>query len=136
MGQLVRYKNQIDYGPFAPLQLAATHVLDSDSALHLPVCETYQNRAARVVDKLLAMGFECDKPRAGCAIWASLPGTIKMSSYEFCASLLSTKHVALQPGEIFGLSDSRYLRISLTESDENIAKVLNLLKEFLSELSK
>ena len=73
---------------------------------------------------------------AGCAIWAHLPSAVEMSSYEFCASLLSTKHVALQPGEIFGLSDSPYIRISLTESDENIAKVLNLLREFLSELSR
>ena len=130
----MKYKNQIDYGPFAPLQLAASHILDSDSDFHLKACEVYKKRAALVIEELLAMGFECGKPRAGCAIWASLPNRVQMSSYEFCASLLSTKHVALQPGEIFGLKDSRYLRISLTESEQNISKVLNLLKEFLFEL--
>ena len=55
------------------------------------------------------------------------------SSMDLCLYLLESGHIAAVPGEAFGAPDC--IRISFANSDENLEKAMQRLKDALAKLS-
>jgi len=70
-----------------------------------------------LVDRLCAMGFTCEKPKATFYVWLNC----KSSSIEFATKLLSAG-VAVTPGIGFGEHGENYVRFSLTQPKERIVE--------------
>src|SRR6185369_16925228 len=73
VGALRRIKSYVDYGHFAPAQLAAATVLERGADAVAEVRETYRTRAETLVAGLRRAGWQVDAPKATMFVWAQLP---------------------------------------------------------------
>lgn len=117
---LTKVKSQIDSGPPVYIQKVAAKALESYRSNEQPDFlkennRIYAERRDLLVDKLRAMGFKCDKPKATFYVWLNC----QSSSIEFATKLLSVG-VAVTPGIGFGEYGENYVRFSLTQPKERI----------------
>ena len=66
-------------------------------------------------------GLKVHRPEAGMFALVDIRQT-GMSGQDFALSLLRERHVAVMPGESFGAGLNGWLRLSLTQADEDIAR--------------
>lgn len=87
------------------------------------------------LDEMRSWGVRYMKPRGGVYIWCGLPGGVDS---KVLISRARGKGLALMPGNLFypGKKEGRnYIRISYSyESEERLAKGMDLLKETLAEI--
>jgi LL-diaminopimelate aminotransferase len=119
---LAKVKSQIDSGPPVYIQKVAAKALASYKSAEQPDFlkknnKIYAERRDVLVDRLRAMGFKCDKPKATFYVWLNC----KSSSIEFTTKLLSVG-VAVTPGIGFGEHGENYVRFSLTQPKERIVE--------------
>ena len=117
---LAKVKSQIDSGPPVYIQKVAAKALESYKNAEQPDFlkknnRIYAERRDMLVDRLCAMGFTCEKPKATFYVWLNC----KSSSIEFATKLLSAG-VAVTPGIGFGEHGENYVRFSLTQPKERI----------------
>ena len=109
----------MDYGIFAPNQLAAATALtgcDADVAANRAL---YRHRADVLVRALLDAGWAVTAPRATMFLWAKIPPKYAdMGAVAFAAELLQKAGVAVAPGVGFGPGGEGYVRFSLIEPDD------------------
>jgi LL-diaminopimelate aminotransferase len=119
---LAEVKSQIDSGPPVYIQKVATKALESYRSAEQPDFlkknnRIYAERRDVLVDRLCAMGFTCEKPKATFYVWLNC----KSNSIEFATKLLSAG-VAVTPGIGFGEHGENYVRFSLTQPKERIVE--------------
>jgi LL-diaminopimelate aminotransferase len=119
---LAEVKSQIDSGPPVYIQKVAAKALASYESAEQPDFlkknnRIYAERRDVLVDRLRAMGFKCEKPKATFYVWLNC----KSSSIEFATKLLSAG-VAVTPGIGFGEHGENYVRFSLTQPKERIVE--------------
>jgi alanine-synthesizing transaminase len=134
---LATIKGYMDYGSFAPTQLAAATALsscDEDVARNRAV---YKHRAAVLAEGLRAAGWPVTPPEATMFIWAPLPARFaSLGSVAFAAELLEKAGVAVAPGVAFGPGGEGYVRFSLIESDDHVRRACELIGKFLQGSAK
>ena len=130
---LVRMKSYLDYGIFAPAQLAAAHALahcDADVAQNR---ELYRHRAAHLCGQLAAAGWDVPMPKATMFVWAPLPQRHREDgSVRFAMDLLRSVGVAVSPGAGFGENGDGYVRFSLVENDARVTAAVAQIAKFLA----
>jgi LL-diaminopimelate aminotransferase len=119
---LTKIKSQVDSGPPIYIQKVAAKALltyknDKPPYFLKENTRVYAERRDVLVERLCAMGFKCEKPKATFYVWLNC----NCSSIEFAAKLLSAG-VAVTPGIGFGTHGENYVRFSLTQSKERIAE--------------
>src|SRR4030042_1066876 len=115
---LAAVKSQIDSGPPVYIQKVAAKALESYKNAEQPDFlkknnRIYAERRDVLVDRLCAMGFTCEKPKATFYVWLNC----KSSSIEFATKLLSAG-VAVTPGIGFGKNGKNYVGLSFTQPKE------------------
>lgn len=93
----------------------------------------FEKRRDFVYDKLLNLGFECNKPKGAFYIFPSIK-KFGMKSEEFCMKLLKEEKVACVPGNAFGEAGDDYMRISYSYSTEQLEDALNRIESFINKL--
>jgi alanine-synthesizing transaminase len=130
---LARIKSYIDYGSFTPIQIAAVAALEGPQDCVADVCQLYQHRRDVLCAGLNAIGWEVTPPKATMFLWAPIPKQYShLGSLEFSKWLLREAHVVVSPGIGFGEFGNQYVRISLIESDERVARALQNLQKLFS----
>jgi alanine-synthesizing transaminase len=121
VGALKRFKGYVDYGHFAPVQLAAVTALSSacDGAV-AEIRETYRARAEALVAGLREAGWAVPAAAATMFVWAPVP--LQMSSVDFSLRLLERARVAVAPGVGFGPGGEGWVRFALVEEVDRIAE--------------
>lgn len=94
----------------------------------------YDMRRRLIVDGLNEMGLKCFEPEGAFYVFPSVKST-GLTSMEFCEKLIYSKHVAVVPGDAFGVSGEGFIRISYSYSIKHITEALERIKEFLKELN-
>jgi LL-diaminopimelate aminotransferase len=117
---LTQVKSQVDSGPPVYIQKVAAAALASYTSSEQPDFlkknnSVYAERRDLLVNRLRAMGFECEKPKATFYVWLNC----KSSSMEFASKLLSVG-VVVTPGVGFGEHGENYVRVALTQPKERI----------------
>lgn len=95
--------------------------------------QEFEKRRDFVYDKLLKLGFECNKPKGAFYIFPSIK-KFGMKSEEFCMKLLREEKVACVPGNAFGEAGDDYMRISYSYSIEQLEDGLNRIESFVNKL--
>lgn len=95
--------------------------------------QEFEKRRDFVYDKLLKLGFHCNKPKGAFYIFPSIK-KFGMKSEEFCMKLLSEEKVACVPGNAFGKSGDEYMRISYSYSIEQLEDALSRIESFINKL--
>lgn len=114
-------------------QYAAIEALRScDDDIEL-MAQEYNRRRRLIVNGFNRIGLECREPKGAFYAFPSIKST-GLSSEEFCQKLLSSKKVAVVPGNAFGESGEGFIRASYCYSVEHIMEALRRIEEFLKEL--
>jgi LL-diaminopimelate aminotransferase len=128
---LTKVKSQVDSGPSVYIQKVAAKALatyknDKPPAFLKENNKIYAERRDILVERLCAMGFKCDKPKATFYVWLNC----NCSSIEFAAKLLSAG-VVVTPGVGFGAHGENYVRFSLTQPKERIIEASKRIASLL-----
>jgi alanine-synthesizing transaminase len=129
---LATIKGYLDYGIFAPAQLAAATALTSCDADVTANRDRYRRRAALLAERLTAAGWPVAPPVASMFLWAALPPSHRdLGSVAFSAALLEQARVAVSPGVGFGPGGEGFVRFSLVEEDDRAVKACEAIGRFL-----
>lgn len=131
---LTRIKSYLDYGAFAPIQVAATAALNGPQDYVDEIRGIYQERRDVLVEGLNAAGWEVESPKASMFAWARVPEKLRhLGSLEFSKLLMQEAEVAVSPGIGFGEYGDEYVRISMVENKQRIRQATRNVKRFLNE---
>ncbi|MDP3008021.1 MAG: alanine transaminase [Methylococcales bacterium] len=115
---LARIKSYLDYGTFAPIQIAAIAALEGPQECVHEISEMYCKRRDVLCDGLNAIGWAVEKPKATMFVWAKIPEQYAaMGSLEFSKKLLLEAKVAVAPGIGFGQYGDTHVRFGLIENE-------------------
>jgi alanine-synthesizing transaminase len=115
---LARIKSYLDYGTFAPIQIAAIAALEGPQECVAEIAEMYKKRRDVLCEGLNAAGWPVIKPKATMFVWAKIPDAyLEMGSLEFSKKLLLEARVAVAPGVGFGQYGDDHVRFGLIENE-------------------
>ncbi|MGO4271623.1 aminotransferase A [Paenibacillus sp. TAF58] len=115
-------------------QYAALEALTAGVDDALPMRNAYEVRREYVYDRLVAMGFELEKPNGAFYLFPSI-AKFGLSSQEFTMRLLHEEHVAVVPGDAFTSYGEGHIRISYAYSQEVLEESLDRLERFVNKLT-
>lgn len=113
-------------------QYAALEALTAGIDDALPMRQEYEARRDYVYDRLLAMGFELEKPEGAFYLFPSI-AKFGLTSQEFTMRLLQDEHVAVVPGDAFTSYGEGFIRISYAYSQEVLEESMNRVERFISK---
>ena len=123
---LMRVKSNLDSGIPQAIQIAGIEALQASQECIGENNAIYQRRRDKLVDALRGIGMEITPPKASLYVWARVPEGY--GSAEFAAMLLEEKDIVVTPGSGYGEYGEGYIRLSLTLSDEHLAKAVQRLE--------
>jgi alanine-synthesizing transaminase len=133
VGALATIKGYLDYGSFAPTQLAAATALRTCDSDVVENRTRYQHRAEVLVRGLREAGWPVEPPRATMFVWAPLPAShAAAGSVAFASDLLQHAEVAVAPGLGFGPGGEGHVRFSLIEPDDRVRQACERIGKFLA----
>jgi alanine-synthesizing transaminase len=132
IGALTRVKSYLDYGAFAPIQIAATAALNGPQDTVAEMRRLYRERRDLLVKGLRQAGWETPSPEGSMFLWAPIPERFRhLGSVEFSKLLLARAKIAVAPGLGFGEHGDGHVRIALVENSQRIRQALRGIRSFL-----
>ncbi len=132
VGALRKVKSYLDYGMFAPIQIAATVALDGPQQCVKEIVEIYRKRRDVLCNGLNRIGWSVEKPQSTMFVWAKIPGGRGLrKSMPFAKKLLREGKVAVSPGLGFGEYGEGYVRFALVENENRIRQAIKGIKQVL-----
>ncbi len=105
----------------APVQAAAVAAL-GDTAHVTAQAEIYRRRRANLRPALEAAGFRIDHSEAGLYLWATRDEPCLQT-----VGWLAERGILVAPGDFYGATGDRHVRIALTATDERLAAAADRL---------
>ncbi|MEI5986238.1 MULTISPECIES: pyridoxal phosphate-dependent aminotransferase [Sphingobacterium] len=130
IGEILRFKSNMDSGTFYPLQMAAAKALSLDKSWYTQLNEEYKLRRVKVFELMDLLNCKYDPNQVGLFVWAKIPATYQ-DSYQLADDILYKAHVFITPGGIFGSAGEQYIRISLCAQTAVYELAINRIKESL-----
>ncbi len=131
---LARIKSYLDYGTFAPIQIAAIAALEGPQDCVHDIAKMYEKRRDVLCDGLNAAGWPVIKPRATMFVWAPIPEPYKaMGSLEFSKKLLVDAQVAVAPGIGFGQYGDDHVRFGLIENEHRTRQAVRGIRNMMKK---
>ena len=114
-------------------QAAARYAL-SRNDIALGICEEYEQRRNLIYQGLSEIpGMHCMKPEGAFYIFPDIRA-LPLDADQFCERLLDEAGVVCIPGEAFGASGKGCIRISYSDSVENLIEAIRRIKGFVATL--
>jgi alanine-synthesizing transaminase len=127
---LTRMKSYLDYGTFAPIQIAAITALEDSQDCVRDIRDMYCKRRDVLCEGLNALGWTVEKPKATMFVWAPIPEQYKaIGSLEFTKKLLAEAKVAVSPGIGFGSYGDDHVRFALIENPHRTRQALRGIRD-------
>jgi alanine-synthesizing transaminase len=130
---LTRVKSYLDYGAFAPIQIAAAAALTGPQDCVAEMRDLYRERRDVMVKGLAAAGWKVPSPEGSMFLWAPIPERFRhLGSVDFAKLLLAKAKVAVAPGIGFGEHGDGHVRIALVENSQRIRQAMRGIRNFLA----
>lgn len=134
---LTRVKSYLDYGAYTPIQVAASHALNSGDECIAEIREVYKKRRDVMVEAFENAGFPVPAPRASMFAWAKIPEKFRhLGSVEFAKLLIEKADVAVAPGIGFGEQGDEYVRLALVENEQRLRQAARNIRRFFEGADK
>ena len=131
---LARIKSYLDYGTFAPIQIAAIAALEGPQECVAEIAEMYKKRRDVLCEGLTAAGWPVEKPKATMFVWAKIPDAyLAMGSLEFSKKLLLDAKVAVAPGVGFGNYGDDHVRFGLIENEHRTRQAVRGIRMMMKK---
>jgi aspartate aminotransferase len=132
---MAKIQTQTTSGTFTFGQHGLVAALNGDQACVEEMRQEFERRAEHIHTRLNALdGVSCPRPAGAFYVFPDVSGTFAKlgvsGSIEFAQRLLEDSHVAVVPGEAFGVDSG--VRLSFATSMEMIDKGLDRLESFLA----
>jgi len=124
---LNRFKTNLDYGVFTPIQKAAISALRNSDQFSENLRAVYKSRRNILIDGLRDLGWKVDAPKASMFIWAKVPKGETSTSFAF--KLIDEAGIVVTPGNAFGIKGEGYVRIALVQNEDVLATAVTRLRE-------
>jgi alanine-synthesizing transaminase len=129
---LARVKSYLDYGAFAPIQIASVAALNGPQDCVGQMRALYRERRDVLLRGLAAAGWTVPPPEASMFAWAPIPHRFaSLGSLGFAKLLLEKAQVAVSPGVGFGEHGDGHVRIALVENTHRIRQACRSIRAFL-----
>jgi alanine-synthesizing transaminase len=129
---LSRVKSYLDYGAFAPIQIASVSALNGPQDCVGQMRALYRERRDVLLKGLSAAGWDVPAPEASMFAWAPIPERFRdLGSLGFSKLLLEKAQVAVSPGVGFGEHGDGHVRIALVENTQRIRQACRAIRMFL-----
>ncbi|MBU9713056.1 LL-diaminopimelate aminotransferase [Evansella tamaricis] len=122
-----RFKSNLDYGVFLPIQRAAVTALQHSSVFSEKLRGVYRKRRDILVEGLNGAGWKVDAPDASMFIWAKVPEGFNSTSFAY--QLIDETGVVVTPGNAFGETGEGFVRIALVQDNEVLKKAVQKLND-------
>jgi len=130
VGEILRFKSNMDSGMFLPLQLAAVRALRLGEDWYTELNEMYDSRREKAFELLDTLGCEYDKNQVGLFVWASVPEEYG-DGFSLSDEVLEHSNVFITPGGVFGSAGDHYIRVSLCAKIEVYEEAIMRISELL-----
>lgn len=130
IGEVMRFKSNMDSGMFLPLQLAAARALELGADWYESLNAVYERRRVKVFELLDLLGATYDKEQVGMFAWAAVPEGYA-DGYALSDAVLYGANVFITPGGIFGDQGKGYIRVSLCCTEERIQQAMDRIKSMI-----
>ena len=127
VGEILRFKSNMDSGMFLPMQLAAAKALSLDKSWYTQLNKEYTVRRNKVFEIMDLLNCAYDLNQVGLFVWAKIPNSFT-NSYELCDKILYDAKVFITPGGIFGSAGEQFIRISLCANNDTLEKAIARIK--------
>ena len=127
IGEILRFKSNMDSGMFLPLQLAAAKALSLDKSWYTQLNEEYAERRKKVFEIMDLLNCQYDLNQVGLFVWAKVPSNYT-NSYELSDKILYDAKVFITPGGIFGSAGEQFIRISLCANKDTLENAITRIK--------
>ncbi|MBN1368328.1 MAG: aminotransferase class I/II-fold pyridoxal phosphate-dependent enzyme, partial [Dehalococcoidales bacterium] len=125
---LRRVKSNMDSGIPQAIQYAAIEAFNGPQECIKEHNDIYEKRRNQIIPVLNKIGFQVQSPKASLYIWARVPQGY--TSLSLTAELLEKIGVVVTPGTGYGEYGEGYVRLSLTISDAELARGIELLSKW------
>lgn len=115
------------------VQYAATEALTNGQNDAAVMRKEYLKRRDFVVKNMDEAGFDVVHPGGAFYVFAKIPASLQMDSWQFVKTLAKDYHIGLMPGDPFG--DNEYIRISYAASDEALTAAMKAVKQMVKDKS-
>jgi alanine-synthesizing transaminase len=135
LAALARLKSYMDYGIFAPIQIAAIQALNGPQDCVEAIRTRYHRRRDTLIDGLARVGWSIPKPKGTMFVWAEIPEPFQsLGSMEFAKFLLTEAKVAVSPGVGFGPYGEGYVRFALIENEHRTRQAVRGIRRAFGDL--
>lgn len=117
---------------YGAVQDTVITALKNHKQLTSSIKDTYINRIEKITKKLDELGYSYFKPKGGIFIWLEVKDGF--DSQSFFELLLKKYRIVTMPGHVFGSGGEKYIRLSLSLSDEQIENLLSKLEQLNKDL--
>lgn len=128
IGQLRKFRSQIDYGPFPAIQRTAIAVLDGPQDILGRNRAEYRKRRDALGEGLRSIGW--DVPIGGSTMftWYPLPDG-RTDDFEFVLEMLDKTGVIAVPGSSFGPAGKGFVRFALVQPVDVLQRVVQRIRD-------
>jgi alanine-synthesizing transaminase len=131
LAALARVKSYLDYGAFAPIQVAAAAALNGPEDCINEMRAIYKKRRDVLVESFAAAGWDIPVPQATMFAWVPLPEKFRhLGSVEFSKLLIEKADVAVAPGIGFGEHGDGFVRLAIVENEQRIRQAARGIRRF------
>jgi LL-diaminopimelate aminotransferase len=124
---LARFRSNINYGIFTPIQLAGAAALNGPQDIGRENALSYQRRRDLLVDGLGAIGWDIPKPKATMFVWAPIPNCYR-NSLECAEDFVRRAGVVVIHGSAFGEMGDKYVRFGVVAPEEDLLEAVERIK--------
>ncbi len=118
-----RFRSQIDYGTFLPVQYGAVAALTGSDQMVKEHCAEYQRRRDALCGGLRNIGWQIEDSEGTMFAWARIPDKYD-DDVNFVMELLEKTGVLCTPGSSFGSLGRGHVRFALTMPVEKIKEAV------------
>lgn len=119
-----RFRSQIDYGIFLPIQMGAIAALTGPDDIVYEQCREYEKRRNALCDGFTAIGWEFERSQGSMFAWTKIPESYGDRDFDFVLDLFDKTGVLCTPGSSFGSLGKGHVRFALVLPVEVIQEAL------------
>ena len=133
---LINLATHTTYGVPGFIQDAAKFALDQGEALETEIAAPFLRRRALAQDVLASQNAVALVPADGAMYLMLDVRSTGLSGEAFANALLDRHHIAVMPGESFGIAAAGHIRVAMTIADAEFVTAVQTLCDFVKELGE